>query len=76
MAEFNQHLAILYEVLASPIGLAVATQTPGTDKRLFEQARALDFALANISIRLSHTNPNAELWLINQTASPSKEPTP
>ena len=64
--EFDQHLVILYSALSTPHGLIISTTDPKRTLRDFEVARAKDSVLANLQIKLSRTNPNAEVWIIHQ----------
>lgn len=56
----------LYQALAAPIGIALATQNPVAAKALIYSARsaAADPALMGVTIMVSPRDPQSEIWMI------------
>lgn len=64
---------LMHEALASPLGLAVATNNPQNLRAKLYAARRADADLEPLSIHLSPTNPNGELWIVKKETSGAPE---
>ena len=65
MPKFDPSL-ILYEALASDLGLIVATNNPQNLRAKLYAARRADADLECLSIHLSPANPTGELWIVKR----------
>lgn len=59
---------ILYEALASPLGLLVETNNPAALRAKLYAVRRADADLECLSIHLAPTNPNGALFIVKQGA--------
>lgn len=61
----------LYQALAAPVGIALATRNPTAAKALIYSARAqaADPALMGVNILVSPQNSESEIWMIKSTAT-------
>lgn len=59
----------MYQALAAPVGIALATQNPAGAKALLYSARsaAADPALMGLNIMPSPRAPETEIWLVKST---------
>ena len=58
--------ALLYEALATDLGLAVSTNNPELLRQRLYTERRKDAALEVLSIHISPLNPGGELWIVNK----------
>ena len=72
MAQFDPAL-ILYEALASPLGLVVETNNPQNLRAKLYAARRADADLECLSIHLSPANPGGELWIVKKEQPDAQE---
>ena len=62
----SSDLALLYQALASPIGIVVHSTNPQAAKGRLYAARKLDPQLAQLQFRTPATNPESELWIVRE----------
>jgi len=70
VSEFSE---ILYEALASPLGIEVETNNPENLRAKLYAARRADPALEPLSIHISPTNPSAALFIIRRPSENGTE---
>jgi hypothetical protein len=59
-------IELLYDALATPLGLIVKTDNPGKLRDHLDRLRKKDAEFADLSFCVSPLNPKTEIWIIKR----------